>query len=120
MLYEPPKTKKYILIGAAAIMLVVLVALVFSLIFRKSKTTKTPADDTAIQEKMMQEKIKDELNKLDKIKKGVDSALQEPAAKDIQTEQKKLEEAKPQPKSNVAPPTKEDIQKQLDLLNAAK
>jgi hypothetical protein len=40
MLYDPPKTKKYILIGAIAVILIVIVALVLFAIVWKTKTKK--------------------------------------------------------------------------------
>lgn len=117
MLYEPPKTKHYIIIGAAAIILVVLLFAIFS-IFHKNKKSQIPVDSTTAQEKAKQEKIQAELKKLDEVKKSENSNTPAPTPADIQKELKKLDEAKPN--SNVPAPTKEDIQKQLDLLNKAK
>jgi len=70
MLYEPPKTKQYIIIGAGAVVLVVLLFFIFS-IFQKNKATQTPADNAVIQEKLKQEKIQKESQKLDQIKENI-------------------------------------------------
>lgn len=116
MLYEPPKTKQYIIIGVVAVFLAILIAFGLSLVY-KNKKVPTPVDNTANQEKIKQEKIQEELKKLDEVKKSENNAP-EPAPAEIQTELKRLDEAKKN--SNTSPPTQEDIQKQLDLLNKMK
>jgi cytochrome c-type biogenesis protein CcmH/NrfF len=59
MLYRPPKTKKYILIGASAIALAVLAVVIAPLSYRQ-KTSQTPASNLSSQEKAKQAKIQKE------------------------------------------------------------
>jgi predicted negative regulator of RcsB-dependent stress response len=117
MLYEPPKTKRYIFIGAGVVVLAVLLVVVFSVV-NKNKTTQIPTESTAVQEKVKQEKVHEEFKKLNEMNKSEKNNAPAPTPTNIQTELKKLDEAKA--KSKVTPPTQADIQKQLDLLNKAK
>jgi hypothetical protein len=98
MLYEPPNRKQYILIGAAAIVLVVLAIVVFS-IFHKNKTTQIPADSAAVQEKEKQEKIQEGFKKLDEMKKDETTNVPAPTQADIQKGFEELEKQQPIPES---------------------
>lgn len=71
MLYEPPKTKKYIFIfGASAVVLAVLI-IVIVLLFYRQKTFKNPQTNLSPQEKLQQQKIQKESQKLDQIREGL-------------------------------------------------
>lgn len=117
MLYEPPKTKKYIVVGAIAVALAVLVIAAIPP-FYKSKTIQTPVTNlSSLQEKIQQEKVQQELKKLDEVKKSQNDIL-EPTQADIRTELKRID--KENKKSGIPLPAQEDIQKQLNLLSKMK
>ena len=113
MLYEPSKTKKYILIGASAVVLAVLVVAIAPLFFR-DKTLQTPTANLPLTAE--QQKIQKEQDKLiEMAKKEKNSIL---SAEKIQKEQDRLiEEAK----LSEAGKSPEEIQKdQNNLINATK
>jgi flagellar biosynthesis/type III secretory pathway M-ring protein FliF/YscJ len=91
MLYEPPNKKQYIIIGAAAIVLVVLIFFIFAIV-SKNKTTQTPKDNIAVQEKAKQEKIQKESQRLDQIKESV--SAKNYSQEEINQQSKKLDELK--------------------------
>ncbi|OGI27442.1 MAG: hypothetical protein A2359_04890 [Candidatus Moranbacteria bacterium RIFOXYB1_FULL_43_19] len=113
MLYEPPKTKKYILIGATAVVLAVLVIIAAPLLF-KNKTTQTPTANlplTAEQKKMQKEQDK----LIEMAKKEKDSL---PSQEYLKKESDRLiEEAK----TSGAGKSQEEIAKDQEaMINAAK
>lgn len=113
MLYEPPETKKYILIGAATIILAVLVVAIAPFFFR-DKASKAPTANlpmTAEQQKIQKEQ--DRLIEMAKKQKNT-----APSTEQIQKEQNRLiEEAK----SSGSGKSPEEIQKdQSNLINATK
>lgn len=113
MLYEPPKTKKHILIGSSVIILAVLVVAFLPLIF-KSKTTQTPTMNLPLTAE--QQKIQKYQDKLVEMAKGQKSSL--PSPEQIQKDQDRLiEEAK----ANGSGKSQQEIQKdQNNLINKTK
>jgi septal ring factor EnvC (AmiA/AmiB activator) len=108
MLYEPPKTKKYILIfGAVAAVLAVLAIIVIPLIY-KSKTLQIPTDNVAAQEKIKQEKIQKDMHEAAKRLEG-----------QVVPEQKIQEEIKnaSEEVKKLSTPSPEDMQKASQQLN---
>jgi hypothetical protein len=94
MLYEPPKTKKYILIGAAAIALAILVIAAFS-VFNKNKTIQTSENNLLLmKKKLQQEKIQKQSQKLDQIKEN--SGIKDYTPEEIDQQSKKLDELRNQ------------------------
>ena len=115
MLYEPPKTKQYLIIGAAVVFLAILIAFGLSLAY-KNKKVQTPVDNTANQEKLQQEKIQKEFDKLETMRKSTNA--KEPTQEDIQKEFDALE--KQRAESGATPPTQEQIQAEFDKLEKMK
>jgi len=113
MLYEPTKTKQYILIGAIAVVLAVLVIVAAPLIY-KQKKTQTPTANLPMTAE--QKKIQKDQDKLVEMAKGQKNSLL--SAEQIQKDQDKLiEEAKS--RKDIKSP--EEIQKDMDkLINMAK
>jgi|GEM_PF-949175 len=108
MLYEPPKTKKYIIIfGTAALFLAVLVIVAAPLIY-KNKTIQTPT--ASLPATSEQQKIQEEFKKLEAMRKDSET----PAPEAIQKEFAELE--KQRKESNATPPTQEQIQKEFKKL----
>ena len=93
MLYEPPKTKRYILIGASAIVLAVLAIVAISFIY-KNKTSQTPANNVVSQEKLQQQKIQKESQKLDEIRES--SGMKDYTPEEINQQSKKIDEIRKQ------------------------
>jgi hypothetical protein len=93
MLYESPKTKRYILIGAMAVILVVLAIVIIPLLY-KNKTTQTPTDNVVSQEKLQQEKIQQQSQQLDKIREG--SGMKNYTSEEINQQSQKLDELRNQ------------------------
>ena len=89
MLYEPSKTKRYILIWTGAVILAVLAIVLIPLLYG-NKTIQTPATNLSPQAKLQQEKIQKEFDKLDQIRKS----------------------------QNTASPTKEEVQKEFDRIKS--
>jgi len=81
MLYELPKTKRYILIGASAVVLAVLLFF----LFQKNKENQFPANSAAVQEKTKQES-----QKLDQIKEN--SGIKNYSAEEIKNQSRRLDE----------------------------
>jgi hypothetical protein len=111
MLYEPPKTKRYILIGASAVVLAVLVIVAAPLIYR-SKTNQAPVANLLPQGRVQQQKIQKELDKLETMRKSMN--IKEPTQEEIQKELAELERQRSE--SNITSPTPEQIQAELDNL----
>ena len=108
MLYEPPKTKRYILIGAAVLFLAVLVVAFVPFFFRE-KTTQTPTANLPMTAE--QKKIQKDQDKLVEMAKGQKDSL--PSPEQIQKDQDRLiEEAKS--RKDIKSP--EEIQKDMDRL----
>jgi len=107
MLYEPPKTKKYILIGAIVIILAVLAIVAIPLIFKKKTTPTANLPMTA-----EQKKIQKEFKKLEAMRKDMNS--KDPTPEEIQKEFAELE--KQRAESNSTPPTPEQIQAEFEKL----
>jgi hypothetical protein len=93
MLYEPPKTKRYILIGASAVILAVLVVAFLPLLF-KNKTTQTPVSNLSSQRKLQQEKIQKESQKLDQIRES--SGAKDFTPEEINQQSQKLDDLRNQ------------------------
>jgi len=103
MLYESPKTKKYILIGAGAVVLAVLIVAIIPFFFR-DKTTQVPtnlplaAEQQKIQKDMQEaaKRLKDQPISEQQIKEDMKSASQElkklpaPSQEDMQKAAKEL------------------------------
>lgn len=112
MLYEPPKTKQHIIIfGAIAIVLAVLVIVAIPLLY-KNKTTQTPVTGLSPQEKLQQEKIQKEFEKLEAMRKNTNAKT--PTPEDIQKEFAELE--KQRAEAGATPPTPEQIQAEFEKL----
>jgi len=107
MLYEPPKTKKYILIGTGAVFLAVLVVIVAPLIF-KGRTKQNPAVNLPLTAE--QERIQKEFEKLEAMRK--DEKI--PTPEEIQKEFEELE--KQRAEANTTEPTPEQIQAEFEKL----
>jgi predicted Holliday junction resolvase-like endonuclease len=110
MLYEPPKTKRYILIGVIAIVLAVFAVVAVPLLH--NKITQTPQDNPiSIKEKLQQEKIQNDMHEA--AKRLEDQEIPE---QKIQEEMKSAsEELKKMPT-----PSPEDMQKAAQELNKLK
>jgi hypothetical protein len=109
MLYEPPKIKRYILIGASAVILAVLVVSFLPLLFN-NKTTKTPPVNLPMTAK--QRKAANSLKKLKKLETSQN--LQPPTQEQIQNS---LQELQKKEKERALAPSQEQIQKSLDNLS---
>jgi len=116
MLYEPPKTKRYILIGAAAIVLAVLIVVAAPLLFKYKTLQTTPVANLSPKEKLQQEQIQKEFDKLEAMRKNTD--VKQSSQEDIQKEFDALEKQRAQ--SNATPPTSEQIQAEFDKLEQTK
>jgi predicted transcriptional regulator len=104
-------SKKYILTGFIAIVLAVLAIVATPLIF-KYKTLPVSVIDLSPKEKVEQEKIKKEFEKLEEMRKSQNA--KQPAQEDIQREFNELE--KQREESGLAEPTPEQIQAEFDKL----
>lgn len=115
MLYEPPKTKKYILIGATAVILAVLAVAIIPFFFR-DKSLQAPVTNLSPQAKLEKEKIQREQDKLIEMSKNQsDSAL---SSEQLQNDSNRLIEEAKASKAGKSP---EEIQKdQNSLINATK
>ena len=115
MLYEPHKTKRYILIGAVAVVLAVLIVAIVPFFF-KDKTLQNLSTNLSTEAKLQKEKIQKEQDKLiEAAKKQKDSLL---STEQIQKDQSNLIE---QTKSSGTGKSPEEIQKDQDnLINAFK
>lgn len=91
MLYEPSKTKKYILIGAAVIVLAVLAIVVIPLLF-KDKTIQTPTAN--IPKTSQKQKIQKQSQKLDQIREG--AGINSYTPEELERQSKKLDELRNQ------------------------
>ena len=111
MLYEPPKTKRYILIGAATVILAVLIVAIVPFFFR-DKSSPNPIANLSPQAKLQQQKIQKEFEKLEAIRES--SNAKSPSPEEIQKEFAELE--KQRAESNSTPPTPEQIQAEFDKL----
>lgn len=111
MLYEPPKTKKYLIIGAIAVILAFLVVVAIPFFF-KGKTSKTPTANFPLNPQ--QQKIQKEQDKMiEAAKKQKDSA---PSAEQLQKDSNRLiGEAKPSGTKK----SPEEIRKDQDNLISA-
>ena len=90
MLYEPPKTKQCILIGAAAVFLAVFLAVAIPLLYKK-KTIQAPSVnlvDTKWQ------KVQKQSQRLDKIREV--SGMKNYTSEEIEQQSKKLDELRNQ------------------------
>jgi hypothetical protein len=107
MLYEPPKTKRYIIIGAIAFVLAVL-AIVAIPSFFKDKTIQTPLTDPLSQEKIKQQKIqKDMQAAAEKLKDA--SILEQQTKEDMNSASSEVKK--------LPTPSQEDMQKAVEKLN---
>ena len=89
MLYEPPKTKRYILIGVVAVALVILAIEVFSLV---DKNTITPISENSLLSKeiLQQQKIQEQSQQLDEIRES--SEMKSYSPEELNQQSKKLDE----------------------------
>ena len=116
MLYEPPKTKRYIIIfGAVAAALAVLATVAIPLLF-KYKTLQAPVANLSSQEKLEQQKIQKEFEKLEAIQKSTNQ--KQPTPEEIQKEFAELE--KQRAEASATPLTPEQIQAEFDKLEKMK
>jgi len=106
MLYEPPKTKRYILIGAATIVLAVLAIVITPLLFKK-KTTLTPTANLPLTAE--QKKAENSLKKLQEMEKS--QKIQAPSQEQIQNSLHNLS------KESGDTPSQDQIKKSLDNLS---
>jgi hypothetical protein len=113
MIYEPLKTKKYILIGVGAVILAVLAIVITPLLY-KSKTVQTPAADPISQQKLQQQKIQAGFDQLDSMRKDSKPLTQEEVQKGF------AELEKQRKKSQTPQPTPEQIQAGFDKLDQMK
>jgi len=115
MLYEPPKTKKYILIGAVAIVLAVLAVAIVPFFFQ-DKSLQTPTISLSPQAKLEKEKIQKEQDKLIEMNKNQSNSA--PSPEQLQKDTDRLIEEAKSDKTLKSP---EEIQKdQNNLINATK
>lgn len=112
MFYDPPKTKRYILIGAIAIVLAVLAIYAIPLLY-KNKTTQTKENLPVTSQ---QQKIQKEFDKLGAMRKSTNATP--PTQEEIQKEFDALEKQKAE--SNAIPPTQEQIQAEFLKLEKMK
>jgi hypothetical protein len=111
MLYEPSKTKRYILIGAIAAALAVLVIVAVPLIYRNKKS-QTPVTKLSPQEKLQQDRIQKELSQFRAMQKNAKVAS--PTEEQIKKELDSFKKQKAELYANQ--PTPEQIQKELDIM----
>lgn len=105
MLYELPKTKRYILIGAGAVVLAILVVAIAPFFFRDN-TAQNPTSNLPLTTE--QKKAANSLNKLKEL--GIRQAPHTPTQEQIQNSLKNLS------KESSEVPYREEIQKSLESL----
>jgi len=110
MPYELSKAKKYILIGAGAIVLAVLAVVAAPLLYRQ-KYFQDSVSNLSPQEKLEQEKIKKEFEKLEVMR---EDAGPFPTEEQIKNEFDALE--KQRTEVGATPPTPEQIQAEFEKL----
>lgn len=113
MLYEPPKNKRFIVIGATAIVLAALAIVIIPLLF-KDKNSQIPTVN--LPQNPQQQKIQKEFEKLEAIRKSTN--VKSPTQEEIQKEFDALENQRKE--SGVTPPTQEQIQAEFDKLEKMK
>ena len=91
MLYEPQKTKRYILIGASAVVLAVLVIIAAPLLY-KQKTSPLPIPNLPLTAE--QKKIQKESQGLDEIRES--SGVKSFTTEEINQQSQKLDELRKQ------------------------
>ena len=106
MLYEPPKTKRYILIGAATVILAVLIVAIVPFFFR-DKTLQTPTANLPLTAE--QKKAENSLKKLQEMEKS--QKIQAPSQEQIQNSLHNLS------KESGDVPSQDQIKKSLDNLS---
>lgn len=108
MLYEPPKTKRYILIGAITVVLAVLIVAIVPFFF-SDKTLQTPTTNLPITAE--QQKAANSLKKLKELETS-----QNPQPPTQEQTQNSLQELQKQEKERALAPSQDQIQKSLENL----
>jgi uncharacterized membrane protein YdfJ with MMPL/SSD domain len=94
MLYEPPKTKKYIIVfGTVALVVAVLSVLAIQL-FYKSEESSTPIPGSFSQTESKQQKIQKQSQRLDQLYES--AGAKSYTLKELEQQSKKLDELKDQ------------------------
>jgi hypothetical protein len=106
MLYEPPKTKQHIIFFGAVAAVMAVLAIVGISLFNKKNPPQAPENNlSSIKDKLQQEKIQKEFDKLEAMRKSM--SIKQPTQEEIKNGFAELE--KQRKDSSAIPPTQEQI-----------